>query len=260
MKALTKINRLLNFSLQIWFGGLLIGIFCVPDAYADKYHFDSRDTDSGLPQNSIKAILQTRDGYLWFTTVDGAVRYDGAKFTVFNTANSPGIRSNRFASMYESADGALWLGTEDGGLTRYQNGEFHTFGADEGLSHNLVKAIAGDENGELLVATNAVGWLKNDSFEILFKQPHPDRTYFGKSPNGLWFWDNTAYYRLKNGSLESHPTGGALNSEYTSVIFEDRAGDLWIGRRDGGLYKLKGGDFQSPVQYFPLRENFTSPF
>ncbi len=260
MKALTKINHLLNFSLQIWFGGLLIGIFCVLDVYADKYHFDSRDTDSGLPQNSVKAILQTRDGYLWFTTLDGAVRYDGAKFTVFNTTNSPGIRSNRFANLYESADGTLWLGTEDGGLTRYQNGEFHTFSTDEGLPNNLVKSIAGDENGELLVGTNTVGRLKNDTFETLFKQPHPDRTYFGKSPNGLWFWDNTAYYRLKNGSLESHPTGGALNSEYTSVIFEDRAGDLWIGRRDGGLYKLKGGDFHSPVQYFPLQQNFTSAF
>ena len=261
MKALTKINRLLNFSLQIWFGGLLIGIFCVLDVYADKYHFDSRDTDSGLPQNSVKSILQTRDGYLWFTTLDGAVRYDGAKFTVFNTTNSPGIRSNRFASMYEGADGALWLGTEDGGLTRYQNGEFHTFSADEGLPHNLVKAIAGDENGELLVAThNTVGRLKNDTFEILFKQPHPDRTYFGKSPDGLWFWDNTRFYRLKNGSLESYPSGDALNSEYTSVIFEDRAGDLWIGRRDGGLYKLKGGDFHSPLQFFPLQQNFTSAF
>jgi ligand-binding sensor domain-containing protein len=76
----------------------------------------------------------------------------------------------------------------------------------------------------------------------------------------LWFWDNTAYYRLENGSLETHPTGGALNSEYTSVIFEERAGDLWIGRRDGGLYKLKSGDFQSPAQYFPLQQHFTSAF
>ncbi len=254
-------KRIQNFFLQNWLCGLVIGVICAANIYADKYHFDSRDTDSGLPQNSVKAILQTRDGYLWFTTLDGAVRYDGAKFTVFNTANSPGIRSNRFASMYESADGALWLGTEDGGLTRYQNSEFHSFGTAEGLPHNLVKTVAGDENGELLVGThNAVGQLKNDTFEVLFKQPHPDRTYFGKSPNGLWFWDNTAYYRLKNGILETHPTGGALNSEYTSVIFEDRGGDLWIGRRDGGLYKLKGGDFQSPPQYFPLRENFTSAF
>jgi signal transduction histidine kinase/ligand-binding sensor domain-containing protein len=254
-------RRIQNFFLPNWLCGLAIVVICAANIYADKYHFDSRDTDSGLPQNSVKAILQTRDGYLWFTTLDGAVRYDGAKFTVFNTTNSPGIRSNRFASMKESADGALWLGTEDGGLTRYQNGEFHTFGADEGLPHNLVKTTAADENDELLVGThNAVGRLKNDSFEILFKQPHPDRTYFGKSPSGLWFWDHTAYYRIKNDILETHPTGNALNSEYTSVIFEDRAGDLWIGRRDGGLYKLKGGDFQSPSQFFPLRQHFTSAF
>jgi hypothetical protein len=132
----------------------------------------------GCRKTASRRFCRRATAYLWFTTLDGAVRYDGAKFTVFNTTNSPGIRSNRFASMKESADGALWLGTEDGGLTRYQNGEFHTFGADEGLPHNLVKTTAADENDELLVGThNAVGRLKNDCFEILFKQPYPDRTY-----------------------------------------------------------------------------------
>lgn len=251
MKTLTKINRLLNFSLQIWFGGLLIGIFCVPDVYADKYHFDSRDTDSGLPQNSVKAILQTRDGYLWFTTLDGAVRYDGAKFTVFNTTNSPGIRSNRFASMYEGADGALWLGTEDGGLTRYQNGEFYSFGADEGLPHNLVKTVAGDENGELLVGThNAVGRLKNDTFEILFKQPNPDRTYFGKSPDGLWFWDkwfgtaSGALYVLQNERFvelikpQESSTSDAIAGNGIIAIYQDREGTIWCGTFARGLKQL----------------------
>src|ERR1043166_9554726 len=84
-----------------------------------QYNFTSWTTDNGLPQNSVYAILQTRDGYLWFTTLDGLVRYNGAQFTVFNKANSPGIKSNRFSSLFEDRDGALWAGTEDGGLTRY---------------------------------------------------------------------------------------------------------------------------------------------
>jgi hypothetical protein len=41
------------------------------------YNFSSWTTDDGLPQNSVYAILQTRDGYLWFTTLDGLVRFDG---------------------------------------------------------------------------------------------------------------------------------------------------------------------------------------
>src|SRR5438045_3012156 len=49
-----------------------------------QYHFDVWTTDNGLPQNSVSAILQGRDGFLWFTTNDGLVRYDGVRFTVFN--------------------------------------------------------------------------------------------------------------------------------------------------------------------------------
>lgn len=61
-----------------------------------QYRFDSWTTDNGLPQNGVRAIAQTPDGYLWFTTFDGLVRFDGARFTVFDKNNSPGISSNRF--------------------------------------------------------------------------------------------------------------------------------------------------------------------
>jgi ligand-binding sensor domain-containing protein len=91
-----------------------------------QYRFDVLNTDTGLPQNSVYSILQTRDGYLWFTTLDGLVRYNGAQFMVFNKANTKGIKSNRFNYLYEDADGALWAGTEDGGLTRYHNQTFVT--------------------------------------------------------------------------------------------------------------------------------------
>jgi hypothetical protein len=106
-----------------------------------QYRFDVLNTDSGLPQNSVHSILQTRDGYLWFTTFDGLVRYNGAGYTVFNKANSPGIRSNRFLQLYEDRDGTLWAGTEDGGLTRYKDGQFHTYITADGLPHDLVVGV-----------------------------------------------------------------------------------------------------------------------
>src|SRR5689334_15506965 len=67
-----------------------------PVAASAQYQFDSWNTDNGLPQNSVNAILQTRDGYLWLATSDGLVRYDGVRFTVFNKGNTDGILSNRF--------------------------------------------------------------------------------------------------------------------------------------------------------------------
>ena len=37
--------------------------------------------DNGLPQNGVRQMTQTPDGYLWFTTFDGLVRFDGVRFT-----------------------------------------------------------------------------------------------------------------------------------------------------------------------------------
>jgi ligand-binding sensor domain-containing protein len=91
-----------------------------------QYNFSSWTTDDGLPQNSVYAILQTSDGYLWFTTLDGLVRFDGVSFTNFSKSNTKGLKSNRFNCLLEDDRGDLWIGTADGGITRYHAGEFTT--------------------------------------------------------------------------------------------------------------------------------------
>jgi ligand-binding sensor domain-containing protein len=120
-----------------------------------RYHYAAWTVDEGLPQNSVNSILQTRDGYLWLTTSDGLVRYDGARFVVFNRSNSAGVVSNRFRSLYESEDGALWAGTDDGGVTVLRGGRFTTYTTKDGLPDDQVWALAGDGAGGLLAFTNS---------------------------------------------------------------------------------------------------------
>src|SRR5262245_32459611 len=92
---------------------LLCLLSCSTTAFA-QYRFDHWTTDNGLPQNSVRDIVQTRDGYLWFTTFDGLVRFDGVRFTVFNKSNTPGLVSNRFISLFEDRSGDLWASVETG--------------------------------------------------------------------------------------------------------------------------------------------------
>jgi hypothetical protein len=61
----------------------------------------------GLPVNSVTNVLQGRDGYLWLATWDGLFRFDGFRFTVFNTGNSVGLPSNRIVELVQDADGSL---------------------------------------------------------------------------------------------------------------------------------------------------------
>jgi hypothetical protein len=73
-----------------------------------EYRFDHFITHTGLPQNTISAITQTRDGYLWFATYDGLVRYDGVRFTIFDKGSASGIPCSCFLTLWADDRGALW--------------------------------------------------------------------------------------------------------------------------------------------------------
>jgi ligand-binding sensor domain-containing protein len=84
-------------------------------------------SEEGLPQNTITAIVQTRDGYIWLGTFGGLARFDGARFTIFNSANTPQLRSNRITALLEDREGSLWIGAETGEIARYRRGEFSSW-------------------------------------------------------------------------------------------------------------------------------------
>ena len=58
----------------------ILAFFCVAPNTLAQYRFDSYTTDNGLPQNSIWAMCQTRDGYIWLVTGEGLLRFDGVRF------------------------------------------------------------------------------------------------------------------------------------------------------------------------------------
>src|SRR5262249_30712372 len=104
-------------------------LIAVSTAHA-QYSIDTWTAENGLPQNTVRAILQTRDGYLWLGTQDGLVRFDGVRFVTFNTTNTKGISSNRITCLFEDAAGALWIGTEDGGMIKYKDRTFTSFSTE----------------------------------------------------------------------------------------------------------------------------------
>ncbi len=109
-------------------------------------------SDSGLPQNSITAILQTRDGYLWLGTQEGLVRFDGVRFRIFDTRNTEAFGDDWVQALIETRDGALWIGTVTG-LIRMQHGEFRKFPAG-GLDTAVVEALFESRDGAVWVASN----------------------------------------------------------------------------------------------------------
>src|SRR5262245_6867405 len=108
---------------------------------------------TALPQVTFRAILQTRDGYLWIGTYNGLIRFDGVRSIKFDVANTRALSSDAVYVLHEDRSGDLWIGTDDGGLIRYRAGEVQSFGATQGLAANEVRAICEDRDGRLWVGT-----------------------------------------------------------------------------------------------------------
>ncbi|MDB6038340.1 MAG: putative two-component system sensor kinase, partial [Verrucomicrobiales bacterium] len=102
--------------------------------------------ENGLPQNSIKAIAQTPDGYLWIGTLYGLARFDGIHFKVYDQSNTPEmIHDSINALVVDNRDGSLWIGT-GGGLLRFKNRRFEK-PAIQLPSGTSVGIIHGAQNG-----------------------------------------------------------------------------------------------------------------
>ena len=227
---------------QICLYGLLAA-FCPASIAQAQYRFDSWTADNGLPQNSIHAIHQARDGYLWLATSDGLVRFDGVRFTVFNKSNSPGIGSNRFTCLYEDRLGVLWIGTVNGGVTRRRGGVFTTYTTAHGLPHNVILGVTGAESGNFWVLSgNLLTQWHEATGRFLPVEPNQPKFGFGSdvfgSLGGFWGVDKTTFHRFARGRLTSWTGLPSLNIH---AVAEDRHGDVWVATRDTGLARIKDG-------------------
>jgi hypothetical protein len=116
-----------------------------------QYGYTNWTVDDGLPQNSIRGITQTPDGYIWIPTFDGLVRFDGVRFASFNRSNTKGIESNRFSGIVQGKNGELRIATDGAGLTRYHDGSFETYGREQGIENGTVRGLTVDLAGHLWI-------------------------------------------------------------------------------------------------------------
>lgn len=199
----------------------------------------------GLPQNQIRAIKQTRDGYLWLATFDGLARFDGIRFVVFNRANSPALRSNIFTALFEDHAGNLWIGS-DGGLIRYQNGQFTAYTTAEGLAVDMVTSVAETPDGTLLVATRnhiqalQAGALRREPLKALPARRNI-RQLFVSRAGDLYALTNDGLLQWREGEeWQDHLRGQNLVS-----VTEDRNGSLWLGTVGQGVMRWRAGKAES---------------
>jgi signal transduction histidine kinase/ligand-binding sensor domain-containing protein/ActR/RegA family two-component response regulator len=195
----------------------------------------------GLPQNGIRAVVQTPDGYLWIAMRDDLVRFDGVQFT--HAELPTGVSG---ACLYVDRLGRLWVGTIGHGLLLYED---HKFVAQEwkGLvwhdDHLVdVRAIYQDHEGAMWVGTDkGLYRYQNGDNRLLLPgsiraiaEDSGQRLWVGTNGGGLLLWQNGTFSSVK----------GKQASDYIRTILPD--GDsLWLGTIDG-VRLWKNGDFSAP--------------
>jgi signal transduction histidine kinase/ligand-binding sensor domain-containing protein len=240
--AAPKPDRLLDVRLVACLCWVLICLSARSTAAIAQYRFVSWTTENGLPNNWIMAIHQTRDGYIWLTTKDGAARFDGVRFQVFNKVNTPGLTTNRFAyrALWEDSQGNLWMGTEDGGVVQYHDGVFTSLTTKDGLPSNKVIRIDGDATGTIWITTSAgmVCWrnghlvLPRSSFDRSLDSwlTQPKNFTFDAAFFGLWRFTAGEWQRFAYGHWSPLPMPPGIRDPanvHVEAITEDPERRLW---------------------------------
>ena len=232
-------------------------------AVAAQYSFDTWTTDNGLPQNGVREITQTPDGYLWFTTFDGLVRFDGVRFTTFNKSNTRGIINNRFTGIFADTDGTVYATTmEDGVLTIYRNGEFTSLNSEQVPGH-YISRIARAESGEVRFLVEdgdrkGKSWyrLTGISFEFIEKEIPAAADHTINAKNGSK-WHLTASGVTEERNDSSIFTQADLTkANFRLNAWPDHDGGLWLSEnkvlhvRDGKLQTFGEAEGLPPNSFY----------
>ncbi len=198
-------------------------------------------TEDGLPQNSVTAIVQTRDGYLWLGTYSGLARFDGVRFVPFNNGTRPKLNRTRITSLFEDSQGTLWIGNETGEVTRFRNRQFEDVNLPDAWQLNKVFAISADEAGDIwLVSPEALLVRLRDGTTLVPREGGATgQAGIARDTKGrLWIVRNGRLSRLEKAKLITVRLDQEPPDVYVQGICASRDGGIWISC-NGRLRKWK---------------------
>ncbi len=242
----------------------------------NRYFPQSWGTKDGLPHNSIHALAQTSNGYLWAGTWEGVARFNGQQFTVFARGAQTGLPDSGIRSLFydKSLDELLVAGSR-GGVTSLIAGQWHAQAPVSSMVNHAIRdsnnvlwfaqedtgvtmrkpdgtqkefivnasayRIIEDGNGVIWFATNQ-GLFKyiNDIFQPAVTNHKtlsgPSFTLALDSQKHVLVGTEHGVWQHRNGTFV--PLHTALADKSISSILIDHQNSIWLGTINHGLYRL----------------------
>lgn len=181
-------------------------------AQSRDLQFEHLTVADGLPNNHIKCIIQDHLGFLWFTTQNGLVKYDGYTFKMYTPEpNNPHSISTRNPFVVlEDHLGDLWISSMGEGLIKFDR------------DAEIFKSYTHDDNDPNSIISDEVYVLCEDNAGTL---------WLGMVREGMEKFNRETetftHYRNEPDNINS------LSSNVVYTITEDREGNLWVGTAFG---------------------------
>ena len=215
----------------------------LPLESGNEYLVQNFTVEDGLPVNSVNGIVQDDEGYLWFSSLDGLVRYDGYNFRVYNSGNTSGLFTNRIGGMLKTASNEIWLIHPNGTITQKTGNRFKTYSEANGDFTGVTNRMLEAPNGDIRISTSEGIFLFNSETESFYSpdepllksdtwalESHVGGGIFGLNKNGLVHWNgNDSSVLVKNEDFPIPPQS-VLHIKHATV------NDVWI-MGGGGLFK-----------------------
>jgi diguanylate cyclase (GGDEF)-like protein len=234
-------DRLQRITLRLMRACLLLLLACVlwaplalqaaplaPSPPLRDYAIDLWTSRDGLPHNSIRDIAQTADGYLWFATWEGLVRYNGLEFTTFDRSTRPALADNGIGGLYVDPNGALWLSDSRGNVSRYApDGKLRIWPRPDDVPEVLIPAMAMDHRGNL--------WMLFEGRGLAYLTPDGRTVY------------------------EAPAADSPLRTAYSRMVI-DAQDRIWIGSNDGLVIREPDGRVHAVSEDFGLPPGLAWPY
>jgi signal transduction histidine kinase/ligand-binding sensor domain-containing protein len=204
-------------------------------------------------QYSIRSIYEDKSGMLWLGTTGGLLEFDqtAGTFTqyVHDPANPQSLSSDNVSSICKGESGVLWVGTLRGGLNAFdkKSRRFTHYTHDErdpgSLSSNGILSVYRERSGTVWIGTPNQGANKLNRPKMPFTKYAYENIHVTGSVlcdvfegNGGKIWVGTSKgWEQFDPETETFVRPALAEGSYP--LAEDQAGNLWIGKESGGLYK-----------------------
>jgi len=204
----------------------------------NKYSIQVWSTDDGLPSNNLLQVLQDKKGYIWISSFNGLIRFDGNTFDVYNSELLPELKSNGFSTLSEDLAGNLYFGTLTSGLLKFDGSSFSLSKIEKDFSGSITGSIT-DRKGKLWVAVKNNGVYYKEEGEdnfirvenVLFGsnlisdilETDKGQIWFATDNNGIVVYDGSGYSQLDN----------ALIARKKIICINEYDNRIFLGTSDG---------------------------